>query len=553
MHHRAIRHIQSAPNATTLTFSALLQAAAGRAWSRSASLLHQGANSPSSLVTSSPAPTCNSPAPRQHTPPLLPLCSALPRMKQETSVAHIQPEEIQDSDLRPVDPGRSLSSNSQFNPAMGRYDDSKPSWYWKDSNLTTLDSERQPDTRPSSIVSPAKTRVALYQNLLYLLSHRDPVFSLPTLLDYHDLHTGLRSTRSYNLLVAQALRHASYGTVQWLLKAMKADGLPGNIETWKLKVRWLIQTGWWDQAWNEVMESRNWAITEWAPPQNSPIPPQIWLEFFRTLKRAPARRRYMDRWEQNSSSHAAQNLEDRPDSTILHLARFHTVTANCPMLTPKGFTQASPRMVYFVVMTMLRSQQAASALSFTQAFFKALPPSIPSNWVRTCQEIIHLHIALGSSQRGLRRLYECRRTMVTLTKTHSALKPTSTSLLLLLSPLRHAKRCGTVAWNICRSFRRQWGTKTVDRRVRRRIMTLAVKEGRMDIVDKILSSEKTYRWAHGMWKKTTLTLGGTHPLRPRKILRPPAKKLFRYNGREERLWQLFRRRKRRVLARRRTK
>lgn len=620
MHHRAIRAIPPTANATALTFSALLQAAAGRAWARSASSVAPGPSSSpqkrpklsvvnhdrqnsnggsqSSLVpkcvrlsydvlptehlsrstpfpfphpTEIDSPTSASLQKRELPPTSSPSSSTSPasqhtlqpshatlraQLKHETFVGYFEPEGIQESDLQRADPSRSHADDPLNIPANGQHKEVKGPWCWKDPNLGTFSNEKPLETRSTPIVLPAKSRVALYQNLLYLLSHRDPIPSLPALLDYHDLHTGLRSTRSYNLLVAQALRHASFGTVQWLLKAMQADGLPGNFETWKLKVRWLIQTGWWDRAWNEVMGYQNQNVYGWAPQEKSPIPPEIWLEFFRTLKRAPARRRPMAHGSSETdgrtdSSQVVQAPAELPDTMGLYLARYHVLTANYPVLAPKELARASPRMIYFVVMTMLNSQQSTAALSFTQSYFKALPPIIPANWARICQDIIHLHIALGSSHKGLRKLYESRRTMVSLTKTHSALKPTSTTLLLLLSPLRHAKRCGTVAWNVCNSFKRQWGLRTVDRRVRRRVATLAVKEGRMDIVDKVLSSEKTFRWAHRMWKSTTLTLGAMTTPRPRKLLRSPAKKLFRYNGREERLWHLFRKRTKRMVARRR--
>jgi hypothetical protein len=466
---------------------------------------------------------------------------------------------LQDSDLQCVDPGRYNANNLQYRPPNAQPGSSKSSSHWKDPSLGTLSSKKPLETRPTPIVLPAKTRAALYQNLLYLLSHRTPIPSLPALLDYHDLHTGLRSTRSYNLLVSQALRHASFGTVQWLLTAMRADGLSGNLETWKLKVRWLIQTGWWDRAWNEVMEFRGQNDHGWIPQTLPVVPPQIWLEFFRTLKRRTSRSRPTMRHSLEADGEAAsppvsQVLAEHPDTNRIYPERYRKLTANYPLLSPEVLARASPRMVYFVVMTMLNSQQSATALSFTQAYLKALPPTVPANWARICQEIVHLHIALGSSQKGLRKFYESRRTMVSLTKLHPALKPTSTTLLLLLSSLRHAKRCGTIAWNVCSSFKQQWGAQTEDRRVRRKIATLAVKEGRMDIVNKVLSSEWIFRWAHGMWKRTTLTLGGmTTPPRPRTLFRVPVKKLFKHNGREERLWQVFRRRTKRMVLQRRTK
>jgi len=435
-----------------------------------------------------------------------------------------------------VDPGRSFTCHdSQMTHA------DRP-WYKNHTSFVGVPTGKPLQTCPVPLIPVATTPTSLYRNLLYILSHRSGLPSLAALLDYHDLHPSLRSARSYNLLIWLALRHCCFGTVQWLLAAMRADGLEGNLETWKLKVRWLVQAGSWDRAWNEVSSNQAFKATSSHLSGNLAIPLPIWLEFFRGLKRGALSGRMKGRWDGSYPS-----LLDF-DPKGVHSARFRTLMANPPSSAFHESTGTSPRTVYFVVLMMLKTRYTATALSLTKSYFHSLPPRISTAWVRTCLDIIHLHIIMGSSQKGLKKLYEVQRTMSTLITLHPTFRPSSTTLFLLLAPLRQAKRCGTVAWNVLHRFRSRWGTRVEDRRVRRRVAALATKEGRMDIVNSILLTERIWNRMHGNWKTAEQVLGRVSTVpQARQLLRARAKRLFKHNGREERQWCLLQRRiKRRV-------
>ncbi|RDB29270.1 hypothetical protein Hypma_015626 [Hypsizygus marmoreus] len=575
MHHRALRLLISAPyhpHAATLTFTSILQVAAGRAWTRtanprsppaaprtSAGISTNATQTPSFAVPSAKAEQTgqSSPSLQEHSlsfraalrakkAELSSISSSsshparIARRRQSPSVAYLEPETVEDSDFHFVDPGRSPSyppDTPQRSPRLAR----SSHRHYRDFGSPVGSQLSQP-LRP--LFPLAKSPPSLYQNLLYLLSHRDPLPSLPALLDYHDLHPGLRTTRSYNLLIALALRNGSYGTVEWLLATMRVDRLRGDLETQKLKVRWLVQSGWWNQAWDEVVT---------ASPAAGTIPLPIWLEFFRTLKRGTIRRRPRGRRALNTDDGgdailcpSSEVVTEPSDPTNIYSARHRVLISHQPAFTPQELAQTPPRAVYSIVMLLLKSRQSNVAFSLTKMYLVNLPRKIPSAWARTCLDIIHLHIAMGSSHSGLRKLIETRRTLISLILSHSALRPTSTTLFLLLAPLRQARRSGTVAWNILRRFKAQWGPAIEDRRVRRRVAQLATKEGRMDIVDAIIRAERPSRWAHATWKLTRRVVGDVVTSPPHRLLRPPAKKIFRHNGREQRHWCHLMKRTRRM-------
>ncbi|GLB36053.1 hypothetical protein LshimejAT787_0303410 [Lyophyllum shimeji] len=503
MHHRALRLLPSTPLAypSSLSFSSVLQVAAGRAWARSttstgpplhtrpsASVHDQDCRSdtqaaqkphrlleihPGSPVVQSPLqgpleesfhasvqkkkaeaaskPSSSSPA----RPPVL--------VRRARAVASFDPGSLHDSDWQPSDPASSYLHPSNASLQLSAH--SEHPWYQHDASIVGTQVGRQVcRTRTSPLVPLAKTSTTLYQNLLYLLSYRDPVPTLPALLDYHDLHSGLRSTRSYNLLISLALRNRSYGTVPWLLESMHAESIPGNVETWKLRIRWLVQTKCWDKAWNEVMSTnvRGKGATKGRFQVSSALPLPVWLEFSQALKRGAEPRRATAPGGSDISTTKTASL--LPEPRDVYLTRYHTLMNNPPAIIPHDLAQTPPKAVYSVVSIMLDHEQTEAALSLTRAYLTSLPPRISNSCARTCLDIIHLHMVAGSSQRGLRRLYETRRTTVSLISLHPALRPTSTTLFLLLAPLRHAKRCGTVAWNIYRTFRAQWGGRIEDRR-----------------------------------------------------------------------------------------
>lgn len=456
---------------------------------------------------------------------------------------HLRPEDVSDFDLDASDPAHSptdLSQNCSFEP---------PDYSIVGTSVGPLILELF-NTRQIPL---ATTAADLRKNILRMMTNSNPLPSLPSFLDYHYRHPGLRSTRSYNILISFSLRHGAFHTAEGLFKAMHADALEADLENWTLWVRLLVRSGRWNQAWKEVHmvplfrpSVRGKSTTRG---QRIILPLPIWLEFLGTSKLGSLKHRVMQRRRLPVESHEGPKILDteeiQDDYMRTTVARYRTLLKNRPMPTVKEMKVTQPRVVYAFVRILYECQDRDSALSFTKSYLTSLPRKISTSWANKCLDIIHLHIVFGSPNVGLRGLFESRRIYLSLLRLHDAVHPTSTTAFLLLSHLKKVKRCGTIAERLVGWFKKQWGVGLEDRRLRRRVATLAAKEGRMDILCRILDIEKEKRWAHGTWN-TRIRLMGEDDWSGRRARRVPMRQIFRYNGREERYWcQFLKRRERR--------
>jgi hypothetical protein len=211
-------------------------------------------------------------------------------------------------------------------------------------------------------------------------------------------------------------------------------------------------------------------------------------------------------------------------------------------IAPESLAGMPPRLVYHMIRILFQSGDKENARLLTESYFANLPRVLPHRWARSCLEIIHLHLLHVSLPKALQQFYEARRILFALLKLHRGLRPMSSTLLLLLAPLRGAKRCGTIAWNVLQDFQSQFGLRVVDSRVRRKIIALASKEGRVDIVDRIMSSQQSSLPARRAWSLQMDVLGGREPSLYGRLCRAPQRKVFRRNGKEQRTWRLLRQR-----------
>ncbi|TFK41246.1 hypothetical protein BDQ12DRAFT_679143 [Crucibulum laeve] len=593
MHQRAF-HLRTStashPIASTLTFSSLLQAAASQAWARLA-MIHTTTPNLSSSPNRGAAGSDNltresqSPIPKPSGPTSSPCIASTSNLirndsgdqqipRRRVTLAGVQ------YNIRSHKPTRSKAGYKPHAPSVGvTYFDPK---HLRDSDWSYFDDEyiipsehplvqSKPFTRArhrrampvvgtpvSSELEPLPipplpsptSKQLLYQNLLHLFQIRNA--SLPTLLDFHDFHPTFRSTRSYNFLIALAIRHASFGTAQWLLTSMRDERVVANMETWKLKVRWLVRSGWWHKAWDQMMTEANIDLSSRSPPDK--LPAAIWIEFCSTLKRGTVRRRIQPSWTINKSGESIHGptVEITTESFSnpdVYLRRQKLLLQTRPQLTLQELNSTSPRAIYFLVRFLLHSQQRDAALSLTQSYLSNIPRTLTTKWAFKCLDIIHLHVAFGALTTGRRRMYETLATLNSLLHLHTSLRPTSTTLFLLISPLNRAKHSGTVAQSVVRRFQSRWGSQTEDRRVRRRVATLALKEGRLDIADKIFRVEKLHAYSRKSWALQREVLGGIEATPYRKLLRARETRALTKNQREEYLWRLLRSRVHRLRRR----
>ncbi|KAJ6509457.1 hypothetical protein C8R47DRAFT_26336 [Mycena vitilis] len=349
-----------------------------------------------------------------------------------------------------------------------------------------------------STVERATTRKSLYKNLLRLLSSPRTA-TLPILMDYHELHDGLRSARSYNLLISLAIRHVAHGTVQFLFNGMAADQISGNSVTEKLKIRWLVRSGAWEHAWLQVATSYQKLI---------PLP--LWLEFFYGTKAcAPADR-------------------DNAPPVNSPQARFQILMENLPTFLPNE-VEGSARAVRFVVRAMLALQRPQSALALATQYFNGLPRDLSVEWTEKCIAIIDSLIGFEVRKRGLLDFYTARRKLNSLLAIHPSFRPTAKTLYLLLGTLPHAKECGTVSWQTLTRFKMRWGPQVENRRVRRRVASYAIVERRLDILDKVFDAERRSR-------RLVREAGSSEQTQLEPGMKMAFRAMFPRRGYEERLW-----------------
>ncbi|KAJ7092648.1 hypothetical protein C8R44DRAFT_406148 [Mycena epipterygia] len=378
-----------------------------------------------------------------------------------------------------------------------------------DSAPTDLHTNRGPpppssstNTAPvGSTVGRANSRNSLYRNLLrLLLSPRTA--SLPRLLDYHEAHHGLRSVRSYNLLIHLAIRHVAYGAVQSLLNGMAADKIPGNLETQKLKIRWFVRSGLWEHAWLQVTTT-----------QPAPIPLPLWLEFFQGAKAGALANRLDVTWRVNSPQ-----------------TRFQILMQNLPTFLPNDVHE-SVRGVGIVVRALLSLGKPQAALTLATRYFNGIPRVIGVKWAEQCVGIIDALVAFENKKRGLLDFFTTRRKLNSLLAIHPSFRPTPKTLYLLLGTLRKARQCGTVSWHTLTKFKTRWGPQVENRGVRRRVASYAIIERRLDIVNKVFDAERRSRLLHEAGTTEQPQLGGLRLL--------PFREIYPRHGYEERLWKLL--------------
>ncbi|KAH9487016.1 hypothetical protein JR316_0001082 [Psilocybe cubensis] len=550
--------------ATSLSFATTLQLAAARAWSRrvqanasTTATQRRRVNTPSSPTISSnesnkslqPSPSdskrrqygaiSSTPITRAGSDNNRVKCSESKAPHPSSSRSHTKPKPLW---------GDPVSNNLLYNPQL-QLDPVLPKL--EQNNLSPQFSSKPPlqPTHTAFADSPhfassatpptPESTGSLHQNLLYLLHVRRPLLSLPALLDYHAQFPNLHSTSSYNLLISLSLRHGSYGMTQQLLRRLEDANIPKNVETYKLEVRWYIGKGLWNNAWNYVQE----LMAEKRLPSDE-IPYQIWLEFCRTPRARRVRRNLYDEDGQFLRTYF-ERLDEAPADLR---KRQKLISDNRPSNVPT-LPNTKPFAVYCLTQLLIRTGNRHRALDLAKAYFQSLPRSMDTKSALRCLDTIHALMVSCPAKNGLPRFYEARRMLVSLLKLHPSLRPNSRTIYLLLGPLQRAKKCGTIAWKTLSFYRRVWGEQVEDKRVRRRVSHLALKEGRMDVVNQMMQSEASDRYRQRRLHEEVMA-NGVDRGRPGWHIHFPPRELYPKYGRETRLWTRLRGKLRNFLKKR---
>ncbi|KAF8445866.1 hypothetical protein L210DRAFT_3392055 [Boletus edulis BED1] len=348
---------------------------------------------------------------------------------------------------------------------------------------------------------------SLYHNLL-------SITSIPRAIDYYfDSPRALHSTKSFNLLISLALRSASFASARRLFTAMQAESIPPNMETWKLHVRWFVRTGKWNDAWKRALEiSGN---------PNKPIPLPLWLELFGSQKRGALRHWVIT--DRKPKVHPAALY-------AVQLSRYRALMQVSPLLTPSDQVQILPRTVLIITQIMYQVGQSSLALSTALSYLESLPPRIRRCDRRRILDLVNSHLSMATRHRkqGLKQHFAQRRILWKFLHARPDLAPSSTTLFLLLGSLRGCRRSGTLAMQCLQLFQKRWGPHVQSSLVRRRVASLALKEGRLDIVAAMIRLESRCRAFKDASPRTIYT-----------SRRRPWRTLFSRRGAENRRWHLI--------------
>ncbi|KZT30630.1 hypothetical protein NEOLEDRAFT_1237853 [Neolentinus lepideus HHB14362 ss-1] len=385
-------------------------------------------------------------------------------------------------------------------------------------------------TLPPPSLPQSRTSSDLCQHLLFLLHYTKPP-SVPRLINYHDAYPNLHSTTSFNLLFQHCIRHASYGTVHNLLLQMSREGFEPNTEMWKLWVRWMVKTGRWQHAWSEVTS------------KTTSIPLPVWLEFFGSVHSRAFRKRDN---ETGKPIPAMQELQPSPE---LEATRYALLVQHWPKVdvTLYEHLQVQPHAIRVIVSSLLRSNLSSSAIQITKSYLENLPSQLTRKERSGCLDIIHQHLIHHPMRTVNWPAYAALRELIgafITSRPELGLRPTSTTLLLLLRGLKRAGRCGTIANAIMLEYKSRWGHSVVDERVRRRVASFARKEGRSDIVNEMMSEQEPVDVQRQIWQVQTTVIGGSRGDRSqhRRLLRWQWRKTLVRRHKEMHNWTALRRR-----------
>ncbi|KIJ21823.1 hypothetical protein PAXINDRAFT_178109 [Paxillus involutus ATCC 200175] len=516
----------------TLPLSSILQAAAARAWTRRA---HTNRTRTISKKKSSTIPDLphNAVASSQHSHPALGKLKINAPNHAPVRVRPIDPDALADDDITWRDPGRVEGVHLSDPPR----------------NTQTLIASSPAETLPIPPIPTPNSPESLYQNLLRITSNRP--FSLSAVIDYHfDCPRRVRSTRSFNLLINLALRTTAFGTARRLFSAMRAEVIPANMETWKLTVRWLVRTGRWGEAWKRVLsitERKELKYVSMTTP-TQPLPLPLWLELFGSQKRGALRRH--NTIHATGTGDATENTVAFPTSLVpcssqgssaVEQSQYRALMQVSPPLTSSNCDQLSPRTILVITRTMFQIGRRDLALSTTLSYLESLPPRLRRSDRRVILDLVHLHLYMGTrgGKPGLKRHFAQRRTLLKLLNARRDLTPSPMTLVLLLSSLRACRRSGSLGMQCLRLFQKRWGPHVQSSLVRRRITSLALKEGRLDIAEVNIRAEKNTRCSQVGWRLQREVLGGPLPRAFSTLMRKPWRRSFSGRGAENRRWYLL--------------
>ena len=262
------------------------------------------------------------------------------------------------------------------------------------------------------------------------------------------------------------------------------------------------------------------------------LPFPIWLEFCHTHKGPNIL--------EDTFSPKKKFVRNVFEPVSLFSARRQVMNTNRPLSIP-ALKDTPPAAVRNIVQLMVKAKLRRQALKLTEDYFRVLPLEMNGKMNHRCLDIVKIHLAYnGTGKTGLPRFNGAKTLLFSLLSLNPSLRPTSDTLMFMLSTLKRAKRCGTIAWKFISLCKEKWGPELEDRRVQRRVSKWALKEGRMDIVATILRAEALERRSRQRRLLELKVVGDLTRPRAKSLHRPSVRRIYPRNGREAQLWRRLR-------------
>ncbi|EJD03998.1 uncharacterized protein FOMMEDRAFT_140085 [Fomitiporia mediterranea MF3/22] len=371
-------------------------------------------------------------------------------------------------------------------------------------------------TRPSkrthnSLLHPVTAQeleLRLHQAMTF-----NPLPSLNRLIAYHDTYPALHSEASYNFLAQLAIRHTSYVKAIRLLRRMEESGIKPSESSRVLYVRSLVKIGRWEQAWTFLRQQ----LTSGDEKTHLPL----MLELLGHCNPIEFRNR-------------------QPSPDALHQNRQNIILSAIPDHLPS--TGAPPvHFILTVVRYLLRISRTETAQAATLEWISNLPKRLTLPRKRHCLRLLHLHLSF--SDKTFAAHLVSRKFVNIFFERRPDLQPDSSTLFLLLRSLTQTRGKQTFrALRVVHAFCKKWGPDVIDRRVRRRVASIALREGRLNVARMWLEAEDQASLPRKITSLQREAVGEQAIKPPQRVRRQLFRKLMPGNYKEDRKWRWVRRR-----------
>jgi hypothetical protein len=305
--------------------------------------------------------------------------------------------------------------------------------------------------------------------LIYGTKKQRLAIPLKRMLSVHDLHPSFHSISSYNSLIELAIRHTAYSVAFRTLRRMNSCGIKSDDCTCALYVRLLVRTCQRDRAWSYIR-----SILAHGVPKNM-------LHLFAELlgnKDATYLR--------TQSSARASEARTADQSTAMIIRNIQKLILSTIAEQPRS--KVADRLLLPIIRSLLQFSENDVAHTISIGWVTHLSGFVSRSQRRTCLDILHL--LLSQAKHGSSSFFRQRAFALKFLQAHRSLRPNSTTVFMLLRPLTRAQGNATEhALQLVHIFRKLWGDRVIDSRVRRRIVHIATREGRLKVATRWSTDE----------------------------------------------------------------